>query len=209
MGPVELVAAASSLSLLAGWRLYAAVLVAGLALRLGWVDAPAGLDVLGNPWLLGIAAAGALAEFFADKLAWVDSAWDAAHSLLRPLGGALIAWGLVAPGDPAWQIAAMLLGGGAAFATHSAKAGVRAALNASPEPVSNIVMSSVEDVTTAGALALAVTYPLAALALIATLLAAMVALILALRRFARDLASGGRRLKERVTGKRPSSPRTR
>jgi hypothetical protein len=186
MGPVELVATASSLSLLAGWRLYAAVFVAGLALRLGIIDAPASLDVLGNPWLLGVAAAGALAEFFADKIAWVDSAWDAVHSLLRPLGGALIAWGLVAPSDPAWQVAAMLLGGGAAFATHTAKAGARAALNASPEPVSNVVMSGVEDVTTAGALALAVTYPLAALGVIGALLAVMAAIVLAVRRFVRD-----------------------
>lgn len=196
MGPVELVATAASLSLLAGWRLYATVLVAGLAMRFGWLPLPehmAALQVLGNPWVLGIAGVGAAAEFLADKVAWVDSAWDMVHSLVRPVGGAALAMAMVDPADPAWQVAAVLLGGGAAFLSHGAKAGTRAALNTSPEPVSNVVMSTAEDVVSAGALALAVTYPVAAMILIGLLLLIMVGVVLAVRRFLMDARTMFRR----------------
>lgn len=196
MGPVELVATAASLSLLAGWRLYATVLVAGLSMRFGWLPLPdhmAALQVLGNSWVLGIAAVGAAAELLADKIAWVDSAWDTVHSLVRPIGGAALAMAMVDPADPVWQVAVVLLGGGAAFLSHGAKAGTRAALNTSPEPVSNVVMSTVEDVVSAGALALAVTYPLAALLLVAVLLLVMVGVVLAVRRFVKDARSLFRR----------------
>ncbi|MBC7505472.1 MAG: DUF4126 domain-containing protein, partial [Sandarakinorhabdus sp.] len=83
MTSVEIIGLAASLSLLAGWRLYAAVLAAGLAVRFGGFGLPgelAGLAVLGNGWVLGVAGVGALAEFFADKVMWLDSAWDAVHT---------------------------------------------------------------------------------------------------------------------------------
>ena len=93
MNAVELVALAASVSLLAGWRLYLVTLVTGIAMKFGWIGLPeqlAALDVLANNWVLAIAAVGTFAEFFADKIAWVDSAWDAVHSFIRPLGGALL-----------------------------------------------------------------------------------------------------------------------
>lgn len=173
MDAVELIALASSVSLLAGWRLYLVTFVTGLAMKLGWVDLPeqlAALDALASNWVIGIAAAGAVAEFFADKIAWVDSLWDGIHTFIRPIGGALLSLAIVDAGDPGWQVASFLLGGGAAFFSHAGKAGARTMVNASPEPFSNVVVSTTEDVVTGGLLALAITNPIAA-ALIALILA--------------------------------------
>jgi hypothetical protein len=169
---VELVALAASVSLLAGWRLYLVVFATGLSMRFGWVALPdqlRALDVLANNWIVGIAGVGALAEFFADKIAWVDSAWDAVHSVIRPIGGALLSLAIVDSADPSWQVASFLLGGGAAFIAHAGKAGARTLVNASPEPFSNVVVSTAEDVATGGLFALAIANPIAA-ALIAIIL---------------------------------------
>ena len=174
MTAVELIALASSISLLAGWRLYFVTFATGLAMRLGWLDLPShlrALDVLGSEWLIGIAGIAALAEFFADKVPWVDSAWDSVNTFVRPLGGALLALAIVDAGDPAWQVASFLLGGGAALLAHSGKAGARAVVNASPEPFSNLAVSTAEDVSTGGLFVLAIANPIAA---------ALVALILVL-----------------------------
>ena len=94
MGAVEIIALAASFSLLSGWRLYFSLLVAGLAMRFDLIALPdqlKALDALANPWVLGVAALGFVAEFFADKIAWLDSAWDGLHSVVRPIGGALLA----------------------------------------------------------------------------------------------------------------------
>ncbi|MEC7533265.1 MAG: DUF4126 domain-containing protein [Pseudomonadota bacterium] len=165
MGIMEIIGIAGSVSLLAGWRLYLCIFATGLAMRLDVLPLPehlASLSVLGNPWVLAIAEFGALAEFFADKVMWLDSAWDALHTLIRPGGGALLALAIVDPSDPATQVVAFLLGGGASFLAHGGKASARAVVNASPEPVSNVVASSAEDVATVGLLWLAYEYPLAA-----------------------------------------------
>ena len=185
MSAVELIALAASVSLLAGWRLYLVVFATGIAMKYGWVDLPdqlRALDALANPWVIGIAGVGALAEFFADKIAWVDSAWDAIHSFIRPLGGAMLSLAIVDAGDPTWQIASFLLGGGAAFVAHAGKAGARTLVNASPEPFSNVAVSAGEDVATAGLFALAIADPIAA-ALIALILVILsLWLVLAARR---------------------------
>ena len=162
---MEIIGIAGSVSLLAGWRLYLCIFATGLAMRLDVLPLPehlASLSVLGNPWVLAIAAFGALAEFFADKVMWLDSAWDTLHTLIRPVGGALLALAIVDPSDPATQVVAFLLGGGASFLAHGGKASARAVVNASPEPVSNVLASSAEDVATVGLLWLAYEYPLAA-----------------------------------------------
>ncbi len=172
MTALELIALASTASLLAGWRLYLVTFVIGLGMRFGWVALPdhlQALDVLANNWIIGIAGLGTLAEFFADKIAWVDSAWDAVHAFVRPLGGALLSLAIVDAGDPAWQVGSFLLGGGAALLAHAGKSGARAMVNASPEPFSNVVVSTGEDIATGGLLALAIAYPIAA-ALIALIL---------------------------------------
>ena len=190
MSALELIALASSLSLLAGWRLYLVTFVTGLAMKFGWLSLPEqlhALDVLANQWVIGIAGIGAVAEFFADKIAWIDSAWDAVHSVIRPLGGALLSLAIVDSGDPAWQVGSFLLGGGAAFIAHAGKAGARTLVNASPEPFSNVVVSTGEDVATAGLLALAIANPIAA-ALIALILVLLsVWLVIAARRLLRRM----------------------
>ena len=115
-------------------------------------------------------------------MAWIDSAWDAVHSIVRPIGGALLSMAIVDGADPAWQVGSFLLGGGAAFLAHAGKAGARALVNASPEPVSNIVVSTGEDIATAGLLGLAIANPVAA-ALIALILVLLsVWLVIAARR---------------------------
>jgi hypothetical protein len=187
---VELIALASTVSLLAGWRLYLVTFAVGLAMKFGWVALPeqlGALDVLANNWIIGIAGVGALAEFFADKIAWVDSAWDAIHSVVRPIGGALLSLAIVDAGDPAWQVGSFLLGGGAAFLAHAGKAGARALVNTSPEPVSNIVVSTGEDIATGGLLALAITNPIAAVLIAIILVMLSLWLVLAARRALRRL----------------------
>ena len=190
MTALEILALAASTSLLAGWRLYLVTFVTGLAMRWGYVDLPqqlAELDVLANPWLITVAGCAALFEFFADKIAWVDSIWDSIHTFVRPLGGALLSLAIVDAGDPSWQIASFLLGGGAALVAHAGKAGARTMVNASPEPFSNIAVSTGEDVATAGLLALAIANPIAA---------ALIALILVLLSI--WLAFAARRLIRRI-----------
>jgi hypothetical protein len=190
MGIAEMLGLAGSLSLLAGWRLYLTLLVTGAAMRLGWLPLPEQLDalqVLANPWVLGVAAIGTLAEFFADKLAWVDSAWDAVHSLIRPLGGALLALALVDAQDPVWQVLAFLLGGGGALLSHGAKATTRAVVNTSPEPFTNVAVSAGEDIATGGLLALAIAFPGAAIVIAIIMAAAAVLVIWTLRRLLRRI----------------------
>jgi len=190
MGAVELIALASTASLLAGWRLYFVTLAVGLAMKFGWIALPDqlhALDVLANNWIIGIAGVGTIAEFFADKVPWVDSAWDAVHSFIRPLGGALLSMAIIDGADPAWQVGSLLLGGGAAFLAHAGKAGARTLINASPEPLSNVVVSTSEDVITAGLLGLAIANPIAAAVIALILVMLSVWLVIkarrALRRF--------------------------
>lgn len=173
MGIIEIIGIAGSVSLLSGWRLYLCIFATGLAMRLEALPVPehlASLGVLENPWVMGIAAIGALAEFFADKVMWLDSVWDTLHTLVRPVGGALLALAIVDPSDPATQVIAFLLGGGASFLAHGGKASARAVVNTSPEPVSNVAVSATEDVATVGLLWLAYEYPFAAAGIAAFLL---------------------------------------
>lgn len=190
LGIVEILGLAASMSLLAGWRLYLVVLATGIAMRTGAVPLPehlAALQVLANPWVMGVAGVAALCEFFADKVLWLDSVWDTVHTAIRPLGGALLALAIVDPGDPATQVIAFLLGGGGALLAHGGKAGARAVVNTSPEPVSNIAVSSVEDVATLGLLWLAYEYPVAAAVIALGLLALAIGLLLLARKVIRSL----------------------
>jgi Domain of unknown function (DUF4126) len=185
MSAVELIALASTVSLLAGWRLYFVTFLVGIAMKVGWIALPEqlrALDVLANNWIVGIALVGTIAEFFADKVAWVDSAWDAVHSFVRPVGGALLSMAIVDGADPAWQVGSLLLGGGAAFLAHAGKAGARTLVNASPEPFSNIAVSTGEDVATAGLIGLAIANPIAAAVIAVILVGLSLWLVIAARR---------------------------
>ncbi|MEO7690565.1 MAG: DUF4126 domain-containing protein [Sphingomonas sp.] len=196
MGASEILGVAASVSLLSGWRLYLCVFATGLAMRSGWIALPEHLhqlDVLANPWVIGVAGVAALAEFLADKVMWIDTLWDAVHTLIRPIGGALLALAIVDPSDPAWQVIALILGGTASLLTHSAKAGTRAVANTSPEPVSNLLLSTGEDVATGGLLFLALAHPVAAIGVAGVLAAGAIGVLLLLRKLFGKLM--GRRVK--------------
>lgn len=196
MGAPELIGLGASIGLLSGWRIYLCTFAMGLAMHYGWVQLPQhlhALDALGSPTIIGISAIGLIAEFFADKIPWLDSLWDGIHTFIRPVGGALLALAVIDPQDPTWQIASLLLGGSAALLTHGAKAGVRAVANTSPEPFSNIGLSLGEDVTTSGLLFLVLAHPAAATT-IATLVAiAAVAAIVILWKLLRRISAAGSR----------------
>ncbi len=129
-----------------GVNLYATIAVAGLCARLGLVTLPEQFSVFANGIVIVVALTMYLVEFIADKVPWVDTAWDAVHTVIRPLGGAVVA--VVAVGGdstPAMQAMAALLGGSVALTTHLTKAGTRAVVNTSPEPFSNWTLSIAED----------------------------------------------------------------
>ncbi len=196
MGLAEILGVAGSISLLSGWRLYLTILATGVAMHFGWLPLPEhlqALQILANPWVMGVAAVGTLAEFLADKIAWIDSIWDSVHSIVRPLGGALLALALVDSADPAWQVIAFILGGGGALISHSAKATTRAVVNISPEPYSNAAVSTGEDVATTGLLALVIAFPAVAIVIALLLLIAAVLVIIALRKLLRSVRGGLKR----------------
>jgi uncharacterized protein DUF4126 len=147
MSPLETLGFALGTSFASGLNLYATVAAAGLFQRFGIVTLPEPLQVLANPVVLGVALTLFLVEFIADKIPYVDSAWDALHTFIRPPAAALLSYSAFAgEGVPEeWKLAAALLAGSVALTSHGAKASTRAAANASPEPVSNWTLSLLED----------------------------------------------------------------
>ena len=150
----------------AGLRLYLVVFVVGLLGKLGYVPLPDTLKLLMNPLVLGAAGFMAFIEFFADKIPWLDSAWDAVHTFLRIPAGAALAAGMLGDSGEGVAMAAALIGGTLTAGTHFGKAGTRAVANTSPEPFSNIGLSLAEDTMVAGGLALAMSNPLIFLVLL-------------------------------------------
>jgi hypothetical protein len=146
----------------AGINLYATVAILGLAERYGWVDLPEQFRVFDNDVVIVVALVLYVVEFVADKIPWVDSIWDAVHTVIRPIGGAVLAVTTFGDASPAVQGLVALLGGALATGTHLTKAGTRAAANTSPEPFSNWALSLGEDVFVIGLSALALKYPIAA-----------------------------------------------
>lgn len=190
------VAVAAALAWASGLRLYAALFIAGLAARLGWIELPQHLALLAHPLVLGASAFMTCVEFFADKLPWLDSVWDAVHSFIRIPAGAALAAAVFADSGAAVALAAAILGGGVAAGTHLTKAGGRAVINASPEPLSNWLVSFAEDGLVPAGLWLAVAHPVAFLGLLAVF---AVAAFLLLRQILRGLRLLARRLRPPVT----------
>lgn len=151
--------------------------------RFGGVQLPGGLEVLTHPLLLGVSGVMLLAEFFADKLPWFDSMWDAVHTFIRIPAGAALAAAVMGDQGGALQVAMGLVGGTLAAGTHLAKAGARAAINTSPEPVSNVATSLGEDVLFAGGMWALVHQPLLFLAGLAVFFILALLLIVALWKF--------------------------
>jgi CBS domain containing-hemolysin-like protein len=129
-----------------GINLYATVTVLGLLQKFGATKLPGGLDVLDNWWIIGVAGFLYAIEFFADKIPYVDSVWDVVHTFIRVPAGAIVAYAATNQMDASVGVIATLFGGGLAFSSHGTKAALRAGANLSPEPVSNWVLSIVEDI---------------------------------------------------------------
>ena len=166
MERLDVLGVALGLAALAGVNLYLTVFATGLAIHFHWITlAPQyqSLEVLGNPWIISIAGVLYLLEFFADKIPWVDSIWDAVHTVIRPIGGALLAIQVLGHPSPAFTVIVALLAGGTSLIAHTAKAATRLATNASPEPFSNIGLSLCEDAAVLGGLTLLHFNPLVAL----------------------------------------------
>ena len=142
-----------------GINLYATVTVLGLVQKFGLAKLPGGLDVLDNWWIIGVAAGIYLIEFVADKVPYVDSIWDVIHTFIRVPAGALVAYAATSQTDPTVTAVATLLGGGLALSSHGTKTALRAGANLSPEPVSNWILSILEDIIAFGGVLLAVFAP--------------------------------------------------
>ena len=165
-------------SFAAGVNLYATVAILGLASRYGWVELPPQFQVFNNQVVIGAAIVMYLVEFFADKIPYLDSAWDLIHTLIRPVGGALIAVATLGDASPTVEGLVALLGGTVAAGSHLTKTSTRAAANASPEPVSNWFLSLGEDLFVVGLGYLALAHPIAAL-VVAIVLIVLVAIFIA------------------------------
>ena len=162
---LEQLGVALGFATLAGINLYLTTFIAGLAIRFDWLalaDKYEQLYVLADPWVIGVSGVLFFIEFFADKIPWVDSTWDVLHTIVRPVGGVLLALAALGELDPAISVIAGLLAGGTSLTTHLAKAGGRLFINLSPEPVSNIAASTAEDGLVLGGLGLMAFAPIPA-----------------------------------------------
>jgi len=182
----ELLALALASGLASGLNVYASVAILGLIQYAGWVALPAPMDAMSHPWVIAAALILYLIEFVADKIPYVDSAWDAVHTFIRIPIGALLAAGMFSQFPGHWQVIMAMAGGFLAFQAHGTKASLRVAANASPEPFSNWALSIGEDVLVAVLLWLAAKHPYVSLAVVAALVVGSFFLLrLIFRTFAR------------------------
>jgi len=168
-GLIALLGRTAAFSFAAGVNLYATVAILGLVSRFKWVELPPQFGVFDNDVVIGVALLLYVIEFFADKIPYLDTAWDLVHTAIRPLGGAFVAVASVGDASPAAQGLAALLGATLAAGSHLTKAGTRAVANTSPEPFSNWLLSLGEDGLVVGLGVLALTHPVAALIVTAVL----------------------------------------
>jgi hypothetical protein len=165
-------------SFAAGVNLYATVALLGLASRYGWVSLPPQYQAFDNNWIIGAALVMYVVEFFADKIPYVDTMWDMIHTVVRPIGGAVVAVTTLGEASPTTEALVMLLGGAVATSSHLTKTSTRAVANTSPEPFSNWLLSLGEDAFVVGLGVLALKYPLAAM-IVAIVLLVLIAVFAA------------------------------
>ena len=185
MNPVETLSLASGVGFSSGLNLYATVATLGLLQRFGVIHLPAALEILAHPRVLGIAAALYLLEFFADKVPYVDTLWDAVHTFIRPPAAALLAYAAAGTAAPEWRWGAALLAGSVALTSHATKASARAAVNTSPEPFSNWMLSFGEDLLAVWLTWMATAHPVATTIIAAALVAFSAFVLFHLFRFLR------------------------
>ena len=184
---------ASGLALAAGLNLYATLLALGIAVRFDLMELPAAYEPLGSNAVLAALVLLYLIEFLADKIPWLDTAWDLIHTILRPLGGAFLAIMAMGPGPPEIDVAAGVLGVALAGTSHVTKSSTRVVANATLIPGLGLALSLAEDAIALVLAALVVFVPLVALFVAAVLFAVFVWLLLMMRR----------RLKKRRSAIRP------
>lgn len=163
---LEQMGLALGMASLAGLNLYLTVFLTGMLVRFDGLHLAAkyqSLEVLGHDWVLMAAGVLYAIEFVADKVPWLDSLWDSVHTLIRPVGGTILAMQALGDMPPHVEVIGALLAGGAALTTHSAKAGTRLLVNHSPEPASNIALSIAEDIVVVAGTLVMVMKPVLAL----------------------------------------------
>jgi hypothetical protein len=192
MSPLETLGFALGTSFASGLNVYATVAAAGIMQRLGLIQLPETLQVLSHPIVLGLAGLLFVVEFIADKIPYVDSAWDAVHTFIRPPAAAVLSYSAFGGVSEEWKLGAALLAGSVALTSHGAKASTRAAANTSPEPVSNWTLSLFEDGLVVFLVWMAAEYPLLTAGIVLVLVILAVLLIRKLWKFTRQLAERAR-----------------
>jgi hypothetical protein len=185
VNPLQTLSLALGAGFSSGLNLYATIATLGFLQRYGVIHLPASLQVLSHPWILGIALALYAIEFLADKIPYVDTIWDAVHTLIRPPAAALLAYSATVTAPPEWRWGAALLAGGVALTSHGTKASTRAAVNTSPEPFSNWLLSLGEDALAVWLTWMATVHPTATIVVVAFLIALAGYLLFHLFRFLR------------------------
>src|SRR6266849_72478 len=185
MNPIETLGLALGAGFSSGLNLYATVATLGLLHRFGVLHLPPGLQALAHPWVLGIAISLYMVEFLADKVPFIDTVWDAVHTFIRPPAAAILTYAAAGAASPEWRWGAALIAGGVALTSHGAKASARAAVNASPEPFSNWILSFGEDVLAVWLSWMAATHPVATTIIVGALVTLCAFLLYFLFHFAR------------------------
>jgi hypothetical protein len=185
MNPIETLGLALGAGFSSGLNLYATVATLGLLQRFGVLHLPPGLQVLSHPWVLAVAITLYLLEFFADKIPYFDTFWDALHTFIRPPAAALLTFAAAGGAPQEWRWGAALLAGGVALTSHGTKASARAAVNTTPEPFSNWFLSFGEDVLAVWLTWMATTHPVATTIIVVVLVVLCAFLLYHLFRFAR------------------------
>ncbi|HYK37387.1 DUF4126 domain-containing protein [Alloacidobacterium sp.] len=187
--PITIAALVIAASFAAGLNVYATLLTLGLLARAHWIELPAGLDMLMHWWVIGVSAIMFAIEFVADKIPAFDMVWNALHTFIRVPIAALLAYHTSEQLSPEMQILAAVAGAGIALVAHGSKTAVRAAVTPSPEPVSNIALSTGEDILAVGVTWLATKHPLIAAGIACVFLLLAVITIRWLTKFIRRMWS--------------------
>lgn len=179
-----------------GINLYLTLAGLGIASRMEWINLPGNMDAISHPLVIIVALILFIVEFFADKIPYVDSTWDSIHTFIRPLGGAILGYLAMVDATPAIQHTAALVTGSIALDSHLTKATTRAAINTSPEPVTNSVASVTEDVSVVGVLYLVAQHPIIASILVILFIVFSVWFLKKMFRFLKSLFSSKEKPKQ-------------
>ena len=185
MNPTETLGLALGAGFSSGLNLYATIATLGLLERFGVIHLPPSLHGLSHSAVLGIAVGLYVLEFFADKIPYIDTAWDVIHTFIRPPAAAFLAFSAAGAAPAEWRWGAALLAGGVALTSHGTKASARAAVNTTPEPFSNWILSFGEDALAVWLTWMATVHPLATTVIVVALLALSAYVLFHLFRFAR------------------------